>query len=154
MYNTKEFETLLYRAQTILQSWGIPSHLKGFAYLAEASVLQCLFSFRRNRMLCSQIASTRSITAKTVANSMAYALSRNRKIICSILNFKLNDLYPSRVISTLALFINNAFLPPPPEGRNYKVFLYAIVRIIFTYLLWRRSACGSPNAARTKPILF
>lgn len=103
---SNETRLLFYKAELTLKLWGVPIHLDGFSFIAEAAVLKCLFNYRKSNILYSHIASSRGITSKTVSNSIAYALGKNREHICSVLRLGLNNLYASRVISLLALHIS------------------------------------------------
>ena len=104
--NSNVTKSLFYKAELALKLWGVPIHLDGFSFIAEAAVLRCLFNYRKSNILYSRIASSRGISPKTVSNSIAYALNKNREHVCSVLRQGLNNLYASRVISILALQIS------------------------------------------------
>lgn len=109
---------LLDRAKTILKDMGVPEHLQGFTFLAEASALKSLFTCRRYMQLYTHVAQAHNITVKTATNSMSYALDCNRENICTNLKINLNELCCSRVISMAALRLAHADELPTPSPIN------------------------------------
>ncbi len=109
---------LLDRAQTILKDMGVPEHLQGFTFLAEAAALKSLFTSNRYMQIYTHIAKAHNILSKTVTNSMSYALDCNRENICANLKINLNELCCSRVISMAALRLAHADELPIPSPIN------------------------------------
>ncbi len=109
---------LLDRAKTILKDMGVPKHLQGFTFLAEAAALKSLCTSNRYMQIYTHIAKAHNISSKTVTNSMSYALDCNRENICANLKINLSELCCSRVISTVALRLTNADELPIPSPIN------------------------------------
>ena len=42
---SNETRLLFYKAELTLKLWGVPIHLDGFSFIAEAAVLKCLFNY-------------------------------------------------------------------------------------------------------------
>ena len=119
MYVSDSAELRLTHAKRLLKAWGVPEHLNGFCYIAEAAVIKSYAFSRRLYDVYSRIACSRGIAVKTVSNCVSYTLRRNRDAICAASNIPHDELYNSKFISSIALYINNSFLaPPPPRGRE------------------------------------
>ena len=118
MYVSDSAEMRLAHAKRLLKAWGVPEHLNGFGYIAEAAVIKSYAFSRRLYDIYSRIACSRGIAVKTVSNCVSYVLRRNRDAICAASNIPHDELYNSKFISSVALYINNSFLapPPPPVG--------------------------------------
>ncbi len=81
----------------------VPPHLQGFLFLAEAVAI-------RAKDKRSRFKAIYGISRKTVSSAMSYAIFHSPDVLCATLRTTRGELFIGKVISSLALFINNFVL--------------------------------------------
>lgn len=72
---------LIDRAKTILKDMGVPEHLQGFTFLAEAAALKSLFTSNRYMQIYTHIAKAHNISSKTVAIIKERIVNELKKLV-------------------------------------------------------------------------
>lgn len=98
-----------------LLSYDIPSNLKGFDFITEAVQYKISHPHSKFQDIYSAIAATHSQSALSVMRDIGYAIKQSYKL-GSLLHLSNQQLYSSRVISTIAIHIKSS-VPPPPRSK-------------------------------------